>query len=192
VGTRGIDIWIGHSMATGGVIGKIRDSSFDLFGVRYRQTMAQIGVGGPTLAYTGGVVGADLRIPRSARPALPDSTRPTSDFRALGLGLTPVGLELAGSAAARFRPFASGHTGFIYFFAPVPDRQGKSVNFTASVGIGLRVRVVDASMLTVGYRYHHTSNGFRGQINPGVDANLLYVGITLFPRLPGRPTRPPE
>jgi hypothetical protein len=47
------------------------------------------------------------------------------------------------------------------------------------VGAGLRLVLTTRTTLTVGYRYHHLSNGFRGKINPGVDANLVYLGVSL-------------
>jgi hypothetical protein len=169
---------MGRSTGPGHVIGKIPDSSFDLFGIRYRRVLARFRSGRSTIAYSGGLVGARLTIPEAARPERADRTRPVGRFRSTGLGITPFGVEWTPAATARLRPFLSTHGGFIYFFDPVPDRQGKRLNFTASIGAGLHVRVVETTLLTLGYRYHHTSNGFRGQINPGVDANLVYVGVT--------------
>jgi opacity protein-like surface antigen len=49
------------------------------------------------------------------------------------------------------------------------------------VGAGVRVVLTPTLTLTAGYRYHHLSNGFRGQINPGVDANLFRLGVTVSP-----------
>ena len=182
----GVDVWVGRSLATGHLIGKVPESSLDVVGIRYRHVLGSTFGQGVTVAYTGGVVGARLGIPRSSRPLLPDSTQPRSALATSGVGITPIGVELAFHPRSAVRPFISGHMGFIYFFESVPDRQGKNVNFTASLGVGIRLRLFDASRLTVGYRYHHTSNGFRGQINPGVDANLFYAGVTLFPGLLAR------
>jgi opacity protein-like surface antigen len=179
----GLDVWGGWSMATGHVIGQTPESSFTAGGVRYRHPLTALMGDRATLAYTGGVVLADLHIPSTSRPLPPDSMVYEEDLDARGLGATPVGLELAAAPQSRVRPFISGSTGFIYFFEPVPDAQGKHFNFTVSAGAGLRVRVSEASRLSVGYRYHHTSNGSRGKVNPGVDAHILYAGVTLFPRL---------
>ena len=177
---------MGRSLATGHLVGKVPESSFGIAGIRYRHSLGTAFGRRATVAYTGGFVGAHLRIPRSSRPLRADSTQPTTALATSGIGLTPLGMEVAWRPQSLVQPFISGHTGFIYFFESVPDRQGKNVNFTASLGLGLRLRLFDASRLTVGYRYHHTSNGFRGQINPGVDANLFYAGVTLFPGLLGR------
>jgi opacity protein-like surface antigen len=64
-----------------------------------------------------------------------------------------------------------------YFFDPVPDARGQNTHFAAAVGVGFRVRLSRRWALTLGYRYHHLSNGFRGSINPGLDANLLHFGL---------------
>jgi opacity protein-like surface antigen len=62
---------------------------------------------------------------------------------------------------------------------PVPTDLGKQFNFTFDVGAGVQVVLTSNLLLTVGYRYHHLSNGFRGQINPGVDASLFHFGVAM-------------
>jgi len=34
--------------------------------------------------------------------------------------------------------------------------------------------------VTVGYKYQHISNGYRSNINPGVDAQMIFVGFSVF------------
>jgi len=63
----------------------------------------------------------------------------------------------------------------------VPNALGRSLNFMFDLGAGVRVVLTPTLTLTAGYRYHHLSNGFRGQINPGVDANLFRLGVTASP-----------
>jgi opacity protein-like surface antigen len=61
---------------------------------------------------------------------------------------------------------------------PIPSERGTQFNFVFDVGAGFRIVLTPNLLLSAGYRYHHLSNGFRGQVNPGVDANLLYLGVS--------------
>lgn len=96
-----------------------------------------------------------------------------------GMGVSPSGLRLTFRAAKRVQPFLGGSTGLVYFGRPVPSDRGKQFNFVFNVGAGLRVVLSPHLLLSAGYRYHHLSNGFRGQTNPGIDAHLLRFGVSL-------------
>jgi hypothetical protein len=52
------------------------------------------------------------------------------------------------------------------------------LNYTFDVRAGVRWVLGAHRVLTVGYRFHHLSNGFRGEINPGFDANIFYIGLS--------------
>jgi len=125
-----------------------------------------------------------LSIPAEAIPTPPPTAPPSTppeSLTAWGIGVRPAGLRLTFRSAKRAQPFIAGSTGWAHFTRSVPSAQGKSLNFMFDVGAGVRVVVTPALVLTVGYRYHHLSNGFRGQINPGVDANLVQLGVTVTP-----------
>jgi opacity protein-like surface antigen len=98
-----------------------------------------------------------------------------------GIGVYPIGLRVGVRPSAALRPFLAGHTGLFYFWSPVPDERGRQLNFAAGVGAGIQISLSTRAILTLGYRYHHLSNGFRGSINPGLDANLLYLGLAVAP-----------
>ena len=89
----------------------------------------------------------------------------------------PIGIRVAFRSQHRVRPFLAGHTGILYFFDRIPDDRGQKTNFAAGLGGGLTVSFPAGTNLTIGYRYHHISNGFRGSINPGLDANVVYLGV---------------
>ena len=97
------------------------------------------------------------------------------------MGVRPAGLRLTFRPDEHLQPFLAGSTGLAFFNRSVPNALGRSLNFMFDVGAGVRVVVTSALILTAGYRYHHLSNGFRGQINPGVDANLFQLGVTVSP-----------
>ncbi len=138
---------------------------------------------GPTLTYTADVFPVLLlSIPQDAITVPPLNETSTVRRRGLntfGLGISPAGLRVTFRAAKRVRPFLMGSTGLAYFFQSVPGVWGKHLNFMFDVGAGAQVVLTPHVLLTAGYRYHHLSNGFRGRINPGIDGNLLYIGVVL-------------
>lgn len=162
-----------------------------MLGFRYHRRIKpsaskQLDPSSTTLTYTADFFPAALlSIPPHTIPA--SHANPTqgevwqSGLQTYGLGASPLGLRINHRPTKRIQPFIAGSVGFIYFFRPMPDERGKHLNFTADAGLGVQVVLTSSTTLTLGYRYHHLSNGFRGKINPGVDANLLYFGVTLLP-----------
>ena len=63
---------------------------------------------------------------------------------------------------------------------PFPDNRGTKFNFTLEIGGGIEIKLFNNAFMTLGYKYHHMSNGRLGRINPGVDSNVFYGGITIF------------
>lgn len=173
-------------MASGTVLGAIPDGRLGVVGLRYSRvllpapTQDPTAYAGPILSYTADLVPvAHLHIPAEARPerfaaAAPPQRGPLSTS---GVGAYPIGLRVTFRSRTRFRPYVAGHTGALYFEKVVPDERGRQLNFTVGVGVGLQALLSRRISLTVGYRYHHLSNGFRGSINPGLDANLLFFGV---------------
>ncbi|HYE13400.1 MAG TPA: acyloxyacyl hydrolase [Pyrinomonadaceae bacterium] len=97
-----------------------------------------------------------------------------------GAGLSPVGFQVNFRRREKWQPFAQASGGFLYFGERVPDRDGAQFNFTADFGGGVQWKVGARRAWTVGYRYQHLSNGYRAANNPGFDANLFYVGYSIF------------
>lgn len=97
---------------------------------------------------------------------------------ARAFGVRPLALRLVfGPEVVAIQADAAG--GALLFDIPAPAANTTRFNFTAEVGIGLRIQVPYAHVST-GYRLHHLSNGGRGRVNPGVDSHMFYVGLTLF------------
>ncbi len=190
-----MSVWAGGSFATGGLIGNIQRARVGLLGIRYHRLLAPSPPNptpsGPTLTYTADLVPVLLlSIPSSALPQLPadaSSTEeatpvlPSQELTAYGIGVRPGGLRLTFRAAQHVQPFVAGSTGLAFFNRSVPNSLGRSLNFMFDVGAGVRIGLTSTLILTAGYRYYHLSNGFRGQINPGVDANLFQLGLTMSP-----------
>lgn len=178
-------VWAAHSVASGAVLGSVPDSRLSAVALRYSRVLLPTprqdptAFGGPVLLYTVDLVPVTrLHIPEDARPErfFPEGSRQGA-FAASGVGSYPVGLRLTFRPRTRVRPFVAGQAGLLYFAETVPDERGRQLNFAAGIGTGLQILFSRGLSLTAGYRYHHLSNGFRGSINPGLDANLLYLGV---------------
>lgn len=97
-----------------------------------------------------------------------------------GFGVTPLGFQFNWQKENIVQPFFKTSTGFMYFKKSFPDDRGTKFNFTLELGAGLEFTVTQNLSFTLGYKYHHMSNFFLGSINPGVDSNIFYTGITIF------------
>jgi hypothetical protein len=184
-----VSVWGAGSVQSGEVIGTMPRGWFGLVGIRYHRLLIPrtefASHDGPTLTYTADVVPmASVVIPEGTPPGAPapdiQSVAETG-LSTAGVGGYPLGLRVGFRPSSPIRPFIAGHTGFFYLFEPVPDERGRHVNFAVGVGGGVTISFAHRITLTLGYRYHHLSNGFRGSINPGLDANLLYLGVGLSP-----------
>jgi len=162
-------------------------------GLRYHRLLipstSETRTNGPTLTYMLDVFPAFLlSIPPGTVSAPPESGVPSTDSEAsvyrkgldtYGVGANPVGLRITYRVAKRVQPFIAGSTGLVYFLQSVPNERGKHLHFMFDVGVGVQVVLTPDLILTAGYRYYHLSNGFRGQINPGIDENLLHLGVAV-------------
>jgi opacity protein-like surface antigen len=176
---------------TGGILGTISEGWVGLVGLRYHhllipsQRSAPPTHDGVTLTYTADLVPfASVRIPKGTPPAThATGIRSIAEhgLSTRGIGLYPLGLRVGASRSGVLRPFIAGHTGIFYLFDELPDERGRHTNFAVGVGVGMELSLTQRATLTLGYRYHHLSNGFRGRINPGLDANLLYIGVGTTP-----------
>lgn len=96
---------------------------------------------------------------------------------AQGIGLRPFGIRLVGGPSF-LELQTDAAVGGLLFDIPAPASNTSRFNFTAELGFGARV-AVPGGHFNVGYRLHHLSNGGRGEVNPAVDSNMFYVGVSL-------------
>jgi hypothetical protein len=96
---------------------------------------------------------------------------------AYAVGLVPVGLQLELFRASAVRLQLATTGGALWFTSAVPDPRATRFNFTADAGGTLVLDLPQQYELLLGYRYHHTSNAGTGQVNPGLNAHMLQVGI---------------
>lgn len=157
--------------STRGFWGKIPNASLSIFTLRYNRKLFVFDEQ-HLLEYVG-------EINMSANYDVQESYQYKSgSFK--GHGITPVGLQFNFNTKNVVQPFFKSSTGYMYFTEPFPDERGVKFNFTLELGTGLEFVVGQNLSLSVGYKYHHMSNGQIGKINPGVDSNVFYTGITVF------------
>jgi hypothetical protein len=120
----------------------------------------------PVAYVRGNPVSAAQRSPQGWQ--MPSDTERSST---LGVGIEPVGLRLwIGSSTIRVEgDFA---VGIIGFFEPLLAANATKANAVFEVGVAARV-----SRLVFGYRKHHLSNAGLGEVNPGLDSNLIFLGV---------------
>ncbi len=90
-----------------------------------------------------------------------------------GIGLIPAVVQVP--VVNNF--FLSGSGGIIIFPDEFPSRFGTRLNFVFDFGIGYEFNLSPENKIQFGYQAQHISNGGTGQINPGIDLHMLYIGF---------------
>jgi hypothetical protein len=101
---------------------------------------------------------------------------PGSKQKIYGAGLTPLGLQMNFRRGYMLQPFINGAAGVLFFTDQVPVADSSKFNFTLSLGAGVEIWYREDQSISLGYKYHHISNGYTARRNPGLDSNLFYVG----------------
>lgn len=102
-------------------------------------------------------------------------------YSAFGVGIVPLGFRWQIGRERRVSVAATLDGGGMWFNHPLPVTsdtylRGQSFNFVARGGGDAIIRIRGA-WISGGYRHVHLSNGGLGSINPGIDANLLALGV---------------
>lgn len=99
--------------------------------------------------------------------------------RNYGVGVTPLTWRWNFMPRGRLLPFAELAAGLLWTRDPLPAGT-TAANFTAHAAYGLRYYFRPRTALVAAYRLHHISNGNRLDRNPGVNAHVLQVGLSLL------------
>ena len=97
---------------------------------------------------------------------------------ARGYAVTPIGLQMR---ALRWRPVElvlGASFGAVLYDQRIPDPGEKRLNFMGDVTLGVQVPTQLGVTLLAGVRQNHMSNANTGDVNPGLEARVLYVGLT--------------
>ena len=104
---------------------------------------------------------------------------PYGDGPDAGAGLAPVGLRLGFQVSSQVAAFTEASSGGLAFVRAMPQPEARSLNFLVSAGAGLRLGGRDHRSYIVAYRFTHLSNANTAAKNPGFNAHVFYLGITL-------------
>ncbi|MGE0463054.1 MAG: acyloxyacyl hydrolase [Vicinamibacterales bacterium] len=98
-----------------------------------------------------------------------------------GIGLSPLVWRWRFLPRPRVAPFVEFAFGGLVTGDPVPDGT-KRVNFLTHGAFGLRWRPATRVGLVTAYRFQHISNGNQQATNPGVNAHVIWFGISFESR----------
>lgn len=167
----GWSILMGYSFSSADYWGKTPNARFGQVGFRFERKILQLSE--HVFEYT-----ADLNL--LASYTYPSYTFAGTEETLTGFGLTPLGIQFNLNGDRIIQPYLRTSSGFLYLESPFPDQRGTRLNFTFEAGAGLEMFVLDNASLKMGYSYHHLSNGETGEVNPGIDSNLIYIGFTVY------------
>jgi len=152
-----------YAPATFTFIGKIERSDFFGFALQFWHSSFKLGrfeldLGSEILA--------------AGRIKFPENGIDGPKDEQFGIGLIPAVVQ----APVFQNFFLSGSGGIIVFPETFPDAFGTKLNFVFDFGLGYEFDVTSTNKIQVGYQIQHISNGGTGQINPGIDFHMFYVG----------------
>jgi hypothetical protein len=116
------------------------------------------------------------------RTSVDTSDKPSYTVRqnTYGAAINPAGFRFVFLPKRRLKPFVQMSAGFIFTKKPIPIPESPNYNFAGDFGGGLMYSLDKYRTINFGYRYFHISNMNIGEINPGYNANVLYVGFSSF------------
>jgi len=93
-----------------------------------------------------------------------------------GFAISPIGLQAQLRIASRWRTYAGGAAGVVWFTREVPVVNSRAFNYTFEFGAGVRWSYRPSESLRFGFKLHHLSNANTAERNPGLDAAALVIG----------------
>ena len=171
-------VWGGSSYDSPTLIGGTRNSKLaGVVGVRYgRVFVARSWV---AVEYTIDLVPVAV-VSRPVASSTTGGSAPTSRSFVYGAGAAPVGFKFIFRRQDRINPFIGINSGPFYFSEPVPRPDATRFNFLSHFNAGVQVFTRPDRAITIGYDISHLSNAGVSRINPGMNANYFYVGLSIF------------
>jgi hypothetical protein len=95
-----------------------------------------------------------------------------------GVGISPLVWRWRFVPRVRAAAFAELAFGGVFTGDPVPEGT-EAANFVTHGAFGIRWRPARRTALVTAYRFQHISNGNQLTTNPGVNAHVLWIGLSL-------------
>ena len=93
-------------------------------------------------------------------------------------GFSPVGFQYGFGPGRRLQPLLTSTAGYVFSTTPIPVANAGSFNFTFDMGVGLEWFRTKSQSIQFEYRYHHISNHFTADANPGIDNGVFKLTYT--------------
>jgi hypothetical protein len=97
-----------------------------------------------------------------------------------GAGFSPIGFHFDVLPRHRLQPFVDASGGGVWFTRALPYSDSTKFNFMFEAGGGVRYFERNGHALTFGWKFHHISNAYRVDDNPGIDSNMIYTAFSFF------------
>lgn len=172
-------VWGGIAFDSPTLFGQTPNAKYGHIGLRYGRVLAA----SKTVAFEWTIDAVPLAILSTERSTLVSSTPfviSVSRKAVYGAGAAPIGLKLNFRRNRRVQPFGQATGGFLYFSQQVPIANASQFNFTFDFSGGVQIVNRNRRSFTIGYKYHHISNGYTGFFNPGVDVQMIFAGFSIF------------
>ncbi|MEO7360430.1 MAG: acyloxyacyl hydrolase [Gemmatimonadaceae bacterium] len=124
------------------------------------------------------------RIPDTlARTVYPQKELDRFKFReGYGFGLAPFGAEVTRQTSARTSVLFDITAGALIFTQVIPYGAATKANFTVSPGAAFQWEPQNRTRVAIGYNFHHLSNASFGNVNPGMNSQIIYVRLSRLRR----------
>jgi hypothetical protein len=172
-------IWGGISFDAPTLIGKTPSAHYGQIGLRYGRVL----LASKSVAFEWTIDAIPVAVLSNERlfavistPSVIGKTRKA----VYAAGAAPIGLKFNFRRNRRVQPFGQATGGFLYFSEQVPVTNASQFNFTFDFSGGVQVVNSTRRSFTIGYTYHHISNGNTGTFNPGVDVQRIFAGFSIF------------
>jgi hypothetical protein len=188
VGDNEFGIWASYAPYAPHVLGVTSPRQFGVLGFRYARRIHEHPGSGWSLEWTVDVMPVAIML----QPKILGSfVNPQGNIIYLtgareavyGGGVNPLGLKLNGFRTHKLQLYGASTAGFVSSLRPVPvDIHGETqFNYDFDLQLGFQLfNSARTHAWTFGYKYQHISNAQRGEINPGVDLEGVFVGYTFF------------
>lgn len=97
-----------------------------------------------------------------------------------GFAVMPAGFRFIFMPKRRLKPYVQTAAGSIFTKKPIPVPESPAYNFAGAASVGLMYSVKKRQTINFGYRYFHISNMNIGEMNPGYNASIFYIGYSFF------------
>jgi opacity protein-like surface antigen len=108
-----------------------------------------------------------------------DTNQLSAPHAVYGFAALPIGFTFDLLRTHLVHPFVELAGGGIVSTEPIPVNTAGATawNFVFDFGGGVQWRIADKRAIAFGYKFLHISNAYTTNTNPGVDNNVLYIGL---------------